>query len=273
MTLLLDIASASLFLFAGLMLALQFLALWIGARIGARQARRIAAGDADTVEGIGVVVGGLLGLLAFTLSISIGIADKRYDDRRRAALDEANAIGTAWLRAHAVGHPRGEEVARLLEAYTADRIAWLQADRNSPQLATSLDATGRSQTLIWGHATAIAQERKDPVAVALLTSLNEVFDRTTEQRWAFRTQTPPELPVLLLGLTLVSVGAIGYQWGLRRRWHPVVGALLLLAWSGCLTMIVDLANPRLGGARVDIAPYEWTRQGFAGGVPIPPAPR
>jgi hypothetical protein len=109
--------------------------------------------------------------------------------------------------------------------------------------------------------------------VSLLASLNEVFDRTTEQRWAFRTQTPPELPVLLLGLTIVSVGAIGYQWGLRRRWHPVVGALLLVAWSGCLMMIVDLANPRLGAARVDIAPYEWTRQGFSGGVPIPAAPR
>jgi hypothetical protein len=81
------------------------------------------------------------------------------------------------------------------------------------------------------------------------------------------------LPVLLLGLTIVSVGAIGYQWGLRGRWHPVVGALLLLAWSGCLTMIVDLANPRLGPTRVDVAPYEWTREGFAGGVPIPPAPR
>lgn len=273
MSMLLDVASASLFLFVGLMLAVQFLALWAGVRIGERQARRIDAGDADTVEGIGVVVGGLLGLLAFTLSISIGIADKRYDDRRRAALDEANAIGTAWLRAHAVGHPRGVEVARLLEGYTADRIAWIQADRQSPELAASLDATGRAQTLIWGHAAAMAQERTDPVVVSLLASLNEVFDRTTEQRWAFRNQAPPELPVMLLGLTIVSVGAIGYQWGLRRRWHPVVAALLLLAWSGCLTMIVDLSNPRLGAARVDIAPYVWTQQGFAGGIPIPPAPR
>jgi hypothetical protein len=273
MTMLMDIASASLVLFAGLMLAVQFLALWAGARIGTRQARRIDAGDADTVEGIGVVVGGLLGLLAFTLSISIGLADKRYDDRRRAALDEANAIGTAWLRAQAVGHPRGAEVARLLEGYTADRIAWIKADRNSPELAASIEATGRAQALIWGHAAAIAQERTDPVVVSLLASLNEVFDRTTEQRWAFRTQTPPELPALLLGLTIVSVGAIGYQWGLRRRWHPVVGALLLVAWSGCLTMIVDLANPRLGPTRVDVAPYEWTQEGFAGGSPIPAAPR
>ena len=272
MPVLLDVAAVHLGLFAIVVLGLQFAALWVGSRVGLRQARRIAAGDADPIEGVSVVVGGLLGLLAFTLSISLGIADKRYDDRRRAALEEANAIGTAWLRAHAVGHPRGVEVARLLEDYTAGRIAWLGADRDSPDLAPLMAATGATQTLIWGHAAAIARENANPVTVSLLTSLNEVFDRTTEQRWAFRNQTPPELPWLLFGLTLVSVGSIGYQWGLKRRWYPWVGMLLLGAWSGCLTMIVDLANPRVGATRVDIAPYEWTLQGFAGGVPIPPPP-
>ena len=272
MPVLVDVAAVHLGLFAAVVLALQFVALWVGNRIGQRQARRIAAGDADPIEGVSVVVGGLLGLLAFTLSISLGIADKRYDDRRRAALEEANAIGTAWLRAHAVDHPRGVEVARLLEDYTASRIAWLGADRDHPDLEPLMAVTGATQTLIWGYATAIARERTDPLTVSLLTSLNEVFDRTTEQRWAFRNQTPPELPWLLFGLTLVSVGAIGYQWGLKRRWYPWVGLLLLGAWSGCLTMIVDLANPRVGAARVDIAPYVWTQQGFAGGVPTPPPP-
>jgi hypothetical protein len=273
MPLLVEIAALSLMAFGAVMLALQFAALWVGNQLGRRQARKIATGDADPVEGVSVVVGGLLGLLAFTLSISIGIADKRYDDRRRASLDEANAIGTAWLRAHAVNHPRGVEVARLLEGYTEARIAWITADRNAPEQAATLQAATEAQTLIWGHTSAIARDRTDPVVVALIVSLNEVFDLMTEQRWAFRNQIPPELPWLLFTLTLVSVGAIGFQWGLKRRWYPFVGLLLLLAWSGCLTLIVDLANPRVGVARVDVSPYQWTLQGFAGGVPIPPPPR
>lgn len=273
MQLLLEIAAWSLGGFALVMLGLQFAALAIGNAIGRRRARRAAGGEAEQAESVGLIVGGLLGLLAFTLSISLGIADKRYDDRRHAALQEANAIGTAWLRAHAVNHPRGTEVARLLEGYTEQRIAWLSAPRGSPVIAASLAESNAAQTLIWGHARAIAQDRTDPVVVSLLVALNEVFDRATEQRWAFRPQTPPELPWLLFGLTMVSVGAIGFQWGLRGRWHPAVGGLLLLAWSGCLTLIVDMANPRVGATRVDVAPYEWTLQGFAGGVPIPPPPR
>lgn len=272
MSLLRDIAEAGLVLFGATMLALQFAALAIGNWVGRRRARQVAAGDSDPVEGIGIVVGGLLGLLAFTLSISIGIADKRYDDRRRAALDEANAIGTAWLRAEALGHPRGGEVARLLEGYAEVRIAWLEAPRGSQALQDSTDETARLQTLIWGHAAAIARERPDAIAASLLAALNETFDLATTQRWAFRSQVPPELPWLLLALTMVSVGGIGFQWGLKRRWHPVVASLLLAAWSACLVLVVDLASPRIGATRADSAPHLWTLQGFRGGVPIPPAP-
>lgn len=272
MQLLVNVAAWSLLAFAALMVALQFAALATGNLIGRRWARRIAAGDSDPVEGVGVVVGGLLGLLAFTLSISIGIADKRYDDRRKAALEEANAIGTAWLRAQAIGHPRGTEIARLLEGYTEQRIAWISAAAGSPAIDGALRANGDAQTVMWGHAAAIARERTDPVVVSLLTSLNDVFDRATETRWSFSTQAPPELAWMLLLLTLVSVGAIGFQWGLKQRWYPVVATLLLVAWSACLVLIVDLANARIGATRVDVAAYAWTLEGFRGGAPIPPAP-
>jgi len=269
---LVELAAFSLLAFGGVMVAFQFGALWLGARFGVRHARRVAAGDGDPVEGVGVVVGALLGLLAFTMGLTISIAAARFEDRRRAALDEANAIGTAWLRAEAIGHPRGSEIARLLEGYTEARIAWVSAPRDSATLGRTAAESGRLQTVIWGHAAAIVRERPDPVVASLQVSLNEAFDMATTQRWAFTGQMPIELPWLLLGLTLVSVGGIGYQWGIKRRWHPVIAALLLAAWSGCLMMIVDLSNPRIGWVRVDAGPYLWTLQGFRGGVPIPPAP-
>ncbi|WP_270936501.1 bestrophin-like domain [Falsiroseomonas oryzae] len=272
MGLLIEIAAISLVAFALVMLVLQFVSLWVGTRLGLRHAGRVASGEKDPVEGVGVVVGALLGLLAFTLGLAISVADTRFNDRRRAALDEANAIGTAWLRAEAIGHPRGTEIARLLERYTETRIAWLTAPRRSAELTAATAETSRMQTLIWGHAAAIVRERSDPVAASLMGSLNDAFDMATAQRWAFDGQMPAELPWLLFGLTLVGVGALGYQWGLERRWHPMIALLLMGAWSGCLVLIVDLAQPRIGNVRVDIGPYQWTLQGFQGGVPIPPAP-
>jgi len=267
-----EFAGFALAVFGVGMVLLQFAALWIGHHLGRAQAHRVPPTDKDPVEGVSVVVGGLLGLLAFTLGLTISVAASRYEDRRRAALDEANAIGTAWLRAEAIGHPRGHVIAQLLESYAKQRVAWLTAPRDDAVLTAANAETSRLQTLIWGHVTVIARERPDAVVVGLQAALNETFDLTTTQRWAFRGQLPLELPWLLLGLTAVSMGGIGYQWGLKGRWHPMAAGLLILAWSASLVLVADLVNPRLGWVRVDPSPYLWTIQGFHGGVPIPPMP-
>ncbi len=95
----------------GLLLFLaEIVAYAAGYRLGARHVR-------DTTfqpEGISVVVGGLLGLLAFVLALTLSFAAARFDERRAGSLTEANAIGTAWLRAEAIGTQRAAETARLL---------------------------------------------------------------------------------------------------------------------------------------------------------------
>ena len=265
-----ELAAISLVGFGIVMLGLQYVALWVGTWLGKRHTRRVASNDKDPAEGVGVVVGALLGLLAFTLGVTISIANDRFEDRRRAAIAEANAIGTAWLRAEAVGHPRSEHIARLLEDYTRTRIAWLSAPNDTRLVREAIAATTRTQKEIWDHAVAIARERPDPMVAILVSSLTETFDLAATQRWAFRGQIPLELPWLLFALTLVSVASIGYQWGLKRRWHPVLAMLLLSAWSACLVLIADLSNPRVGGVRVDVAPYRWTLDGFRGGAPLVP---
>lgn len=252
-----------------LTLVLVLAAIEIGFRLGRFRGRR---GEDAAKESIGAAVGAVLGLLAFMLAFTFGIAAGRFDARKGLLLDEVNAIGTAWLRAEAIGHPRGEEIGRLLEGYAQQRMTWLTAPRDSAVLAASSAETSRLQTLIWGHAAAITRERPDPVVAGLQAALNETFDLATSQRWAFLGQMPNELPWLLLGLTFASMGGIGYQWGLKGRWHPVAANLLLLAWSGCLVLVADLSNPRVGWVRVDPAPFIWTIQGMQGGVPIPPAP-
>ena len=75
------------------------------------------------------MVGGLLGLLAFVLALTLSFGSARFEERRQGTLAEANAIGTAWLRAEATGHPRGSEIARLLEDYGRLRKDYLQAPK------------------------------------------------------------------------------------------------------------------------------------------------
>jgi hypothetical protein len=269
---LIEFAASSLLAAGVAMLLLQGGALWVAAWFGRRHARRIAGSEEAAAEGVGVVVGALLGLLGFALAVTIGIAENRFDDRRRAALDEANAISTAWLRADAMAHPEAKEIARLLRDYTAIRLEWAEAGHDSAAIARANAETSAMQRRVWHAARAVMQDRPDPITALLVAALNEAFDLATTQRWAYRGQMPSELPWLLFALTIVSVGAIGYQWGLRRLWHPWLALLLFGAWSACLVLIVDLASPRVGLVRVDVAPYRWTLEGMRPAEAERPAP-
>jgi hypothetical protein len=250
--------------------AVIFLGLLVAYCVGFSLATRRAQHPPPEAEGIGQVVTGMLGLLAFSLGLSLSMAQSRFDVRRAAALQEANAIGTAWLRAHAIGHERGAIIARLLEDYTRLRIEYVRAGPEQPGLAAISQRTGDMQGVIWGHATAIVRERPDPAVAALLESLNGAFDSSTAQRWAFVDPIPEEIVSLLLAMSVLAIGAMSYQIALRRRRHPVAACMLIAMWAATITVIVDLSQPRIGSVRVDTRVYEWTLRGFSGGVAIPP---
>lgn len=266
----LSIATAAWFLvLVGLALFLgQIAAHEIGFRLGRRGAKQHAA-QADSA---GVVVGSMLGLLAFVLALTLSFASNGYNERRAGTLAEANAIGTAWLRARAIGLPRGNEIARLLEEYSQLRIAFIQSEDVPHELDALNQRTGALQTQIWGNVSAIVRERMDPVVVSLLTALNEAFDMTTATRFAFDYRLPSPLFWLLIILTLISSATLGYRFGLSDMPSHALATLLALMFAAVIVVIIDLASPRLGGLRTDTAAYEWTVQGFQGGVPIPPLP-
>ena len=268
MGLLAALAAWSLLAFALLLFLLQLGAHELGYRIG----RHRAARQGPPVESVGVVVGGMLGLLAFVLALTLSFASNSFSERRAGTLAEANAIGTAWLRAQAIGGPRGSEIGRLLEQYTDLRIDFIRAEADPAAIADIGRRTSVLQTTIWGHATALARERTDPVVVSLMQALNETFDTTTAARFAYTLLLPPQLTWLLFGMALLSMAALGYQFSLRGKPSHMLAALLTLMWTAVIFDILDLATPRIGTLRTTAAVYEWTKQGFQGGVPIPPPP-
>ncbi|MGG5817515.1 hypothetical protein [Falsiroseomonas sp. HW251] len=255
--------------FAVVVFAVLMAGYYVGVALGARRGPRASASEADNVS---PVVTGMLGLLAFSLALTLNMAQGRFDARRAAALAESNAIGTAWLRAKAIGHPRGEAIARGFENYLRLRLDYVQAGPRQAGLTDIADRTNAAQGLIWGHVAAIVRERSDPVAAALQASVNDAFDSSTTQRWAFADPMPEEILLLLLAMSVVSISALGYQISLRARWLPFASAMLIAMWTATIALTVDLSQPRFGSIGLDPRVYQWTLNGFAGGVTIPPAP-
>jgi hypothetical protein len=255
-----DLAARSLLVFSLLLFLCFLIAYAVGFRLGSR--RRAVHGEGQS-DGIGLVVSGLLALLAFTLAMTLSFSSDRFMERRAGTLAEANAIGTAWLLAKAIGHPQADQIADRLGEYGRLRKEYVQAPRGSPSL---LDIDRRGSALeneIWTHSAAIAHERSDAVVAALMTALNTTFDAGTAERFAIETGLPAQLFWLLIGMALISLGTFGYLLGVKnQRVHmPVV--LLTAVWTTVMVAILDLSAPRLGSGP-SVAVYDWTLQRMQG---------
>jgi hypothetical protein len=262
MTILAEILAFSLFAFWLLFFALQWGAQAIGAWLGRRHTARGTA----PAEGVGVVVGGMLGLLAFVLALTLSFATTRFEERRQGTLMEANALGTAWLRAKAINHARGEELAKLFEDYTRLRADFIKAPADRGAVRAINDKTSELQNRIWEHVTVIVREKPDPISASLMAATNEVFDRSTAERFAFSLTMPPQMVWLLMGIAVLSIGALGYQLGMRGLSLPILSVLLIAMWTSVIVVILDLSAPRIGSLRSSAAAYYWTLDGFNPGT-------
>lgn len=261
MELLAIIADRSIFLFGVMLFALQTGSYVLGLRMGRRHRRR-----GDAVESVGVVVSGMLALLAFVLALTLSFANARYNERQAGSLSEASSLATAWLRAKAVGGPDGEAIAGLLQDYTRVRTEYVRAARDDSIISGFNQQTAALQSAIWTRLIKIVHERTDPVADSLMVSLNNAFDAGTAERFAFDFRLPEQMFWLLMTLTMVSMACLGFQLGLSGEPPRILVALLILVWTSVIVNILDLASGRLGNLRAVTAPYEWTLRGFDTGL-------
>jgi hypothetical protein len=269
MTMVAAIADWSVFAFALLLPAAQMLAHEAGYWLGNR---RNARGEEVQAEGVGVVVGVVLGLLTFVLALTLSFANTRFTERVEGTFAEANAIGTAWLRAEAIGHVRGPEIARLLEEYAQVRRDYVSEERDQADIDELNRRTNALQSKMWGHVAAIVREQPGPVSASLMAALNDAFDQATAERFAYNLRLPSPILWLLIGMTLLATATLGYQLGLKGRKAHILVALLTLMWTAVIVEILDLGSPRIGAFRAGTAAYDWTLQGFKGGLQIPPSP-
>jgi len=251
----LGLAATTAFLFLSLLLVGE-----VTYRTG-RVTRARSPAKGDDLSAVSTLTAGMIGLLAFTLSLSINFAQNRYEARRGLVLTEANAIGTAWLRAKLIDSEEGRAIAAKVEDYAHVRLDFTSAasEANVPAL---VGRTNALQSDIWQIMQVVAHRLPTPVTAALVNALNEMFDDSMAQQFAYASRVPTDIMLGLYIGCLISIGALNYQFGLAGSRQFVLTSILLLMWSGGMVLIVDLNLPRTGNIRPDVAPLVWTIQGF-----------
>jgi hypothetical protein len=225
--------------------------LEIGRRIGVR---RMAKDSEGAQAGVGAVEGAIFGLMGLMIAFSFSGATSRFDTRRQLIVEEANAIGTAYLRLDLL--PAGAQPA-LRENFRRYLDSRLEVYRKLPDLAAAKVELARATKLqgeIWTQAVAACRlESSQPVTMLVLPALNAMIDITTNRTRAAFTHPPLIIFAMLFALALASSLLAGYGMAgsKTRNWIHMLGYVVLVAVT--VYVILDIEFPRLGLIRVDAA--------------------
>ena len=225
-----------MFLFS---IAFVLVAIMAGVQLGFQ--RRKTEGKPEAP--MGSIVGALLGLLAFLLTFTFGMASSRFDSRRQLLLAEVNAIGTSALRAEMLDEPDRSECLALFRTYVDVRV---EAVHHPKTIMQALAASDSLQDQLWVHAVGIAKGRlHSPIGALFVSSLNDVIDlQTSRKTVALLYRIPGAIWIGLGIVTLLSMAAVGFEFGTSGRAHWGLSLILAVTFSTVVLLIIMLDRPQ-----------------------------
>lgn len=186
------------------------------AELGFRQGLRLHEDEARKAQ-IGPLQGSVLGLLALLLGFTFAMAMQRYDIRRDLVVQEANAIGTTFLRASFLPEPHRAEVENLLRRYVDVRLGFYAAGDDAAKIAAEEKAAADIQRRLWSHAVAAGQTSNSPLTASFVSALNDTLDLDATRFAAMRNRVPATVWLLLLAVAGCGCWATGYGAGATGR--------------------------------------------------------
>lgn len=224
-------------------LLVVLLSVEVGYRVGRARARHVEEKETP----VGEMVAATLGLLAFILAFTFGLAANRFDTRRQLLLDEANALGTTYLRAEMLPE-RGEQIRALLREYVETRLELIKPGK----LAAGIRQSENLQNQLWALTVPIARNHPDSIVVGLFVqSLNDVIDLHSKRLTAgVRNRIPLAIWAALYGIAIFSFAAMGYHSGLTGTNRSLVILAVAFTFSVVIGLIADLDRPQEGILKV-----------------------
>jgi hypothetical protein len=191
----------------------------------------------------------VLGLvLAFTYSASLN----KYETRKAALVNEANAIGTAFYRADLAVEPGRQELMQSLYDYALTRSVPPRSLHTPEDFQNLLSRTLEKQSRIWpATKQVIGQDNPLPLETAIVTAVNHVMDAHTFRLAAVIDRLQPTIIWLLLLVAASAMAVAGYTAGIQdriSRWRMAAFSIVLTALA---MSILDLDRPNDGTVIVD----------------------
>ena len=237
-------AALSVGLFFGMVVCLE-----VGYRLG----RRSSENPELAHEGVGAIEAAVFALLGLLLGFSLAGGTSRLDTRRQLIIEEANAIGTAYLCLDLLATDDQPQMRRFFREYLEARLRVYQKP-DPGRAEQELAHAAQIQQRIWSQAVIASRPgATQTAALLLLPALDQMIGVTTSRTVALHTHLPALIFALLMGVALLSGLLAGYAMAKRRSrsWlHMLVYALVV---AGTIYAVVDLDYPRSGWIRLEEA--------------------
>jgi hypothetical protein len=238
----------------GLIASVLFFSLLASMEVGFRLGRRAESTiEAKTKSQIPRIQGSVLGVLGLLLGFTISMAVSRFEIRKQLVLEEANAVGTSYLRTALIPEPDRSYIARRLREYVELRLQYSRAGddvsnlKDAEAVKTAREEIRSVQNDFWNRAASHAQSDPNPVTAGLLLqALNQVIDLDAARWMAFNNHVPETVVYLNAFVALLASTQVGYSLGLAGKRRLFSAFLLSLAITVTLTVIIDLDRSRQG---------------------------
>ena len=208
---------------------------------------------------VGAVQGAILGLLGLLLGFSFAAAGSRFIERQDLIVQEANAIGTAYLRADLLAEPFRSELKDALKTYTEYRV---QATGRLRYGFADADAAAIDQqhARMWRAGIAGVTDRPATM-VSVLPPLNDVIDLHSTRLYAGMKHLPGIVMGLLIVSSMLAVGVIAYGCGPSGSRRASLTVPLAIVIGVALWVTIDLDRPRAGFIRLNDTPLQSLKFG------------
>ena len=244
-----SIDSLSLWLIYLLTVGLGLLAVEIGYHLGRYWKQR---NPEEQESHTGAMVAATLGLWAFLLAFLVGASTNRFDARRELVAEEANAIGTTYLRAGYLPETYATRSRELLREYAGLRVQLVELS----SFAAARQHSEQIQPMLWSMAQELAATQPaNPVLALYVDTLNQTIDLHTLRIAALTTsRIPSSIYAGMYVVAFLGLLMLGYQSGINGNRNLIATLVLILIFSAIMLLIIDLDRPWGGVLRVSQQP-------------------
>jgi hypothetical protein len=221
--------------------------LCLSAKLGSWfQARRKPLDDKSR-EDFQIVLGATLTLLGLIIGFTFSMAISRYDQRKNLEEDEANAIGTEYVRSDLLPAADADKVKSLMALYLEQRIQFYKS-RDRDQLRQINARTAELEDQLWSAVRIPASAQPTPVISLAVAGMNDVLNSQGYTQAAWWNRIPIAAWFLLAAIAVCANLLMGYN--VRRTRATLTLLVVPLTVSISFLLIADIDSPRGGIIRV-----------------------